>query len=321
MPRFGICAKELDMSAKETILGYFGEKLNSLFALVPEGVFSEITEIRVRVGKPLLFQRRGREYFLDEGGIGGDPRRSYKPSSRDIQETLQLMSDYSMYAFEEELRAGYITLSGGHRIGMSGQAVLEGGHVKTMKNISGFNIRISHEIKGCADKVLGKIAVPRLMHTMVISPPGCGKTTLLRDIARQLSDGVSGKFPGVTVGIVDERSEIAGCFRGVPQNDVGQRTDVLDGCPKAEGMLMLLRALSPRVIAVDELGGSGDIEAVEGIVNAGVCLVCTVHGRDLDEVGRKPALASLIGVFERFVTLSGCGKVVGICDNRGREVC
>jgi stage III sporulation protein AA len=309
------------MSAKEIILGYLGEKINTLFDPMPVNVFSEITEIRVRVGKPLLFSRKGKEYFLDESGWGfGEGDKGYKPSMRDIQEALQLMSDYSMYAFEEELKCGYITLAGGHRVGMSGQAVLEGKRVKTMRNISGFNIRISHEIKGCADPVIGRLAIPSPKHTMIISPPACGKTTLLRDIVRQLSDGVPGRFAGVSVGVVDERSEIAGCYRGIPQNDVGRRTDVLDGCPKDEGMVMLLRSMAPRVIAVDELGGSGDIEAVEGIVNAGVCLVCTVHGRDLEDIGQKASLGGLLCIFERFVVLSGCGKIAGVYGKGGQAL-
>jgi stage III sporulation protein AA len=299
-----------------------GEKINSLFSPMSEDYFAGISEIRIRTGKPLTFTRYSRERFIDgHGKCQSDPILGYCPEPKDIQEALSLMSDYSLYAFEEELRSGYITLSGGHRVGVSGQAVIENKALKTMKNISGFNIRVSHEIKGCADSVIGKIALPQLMHTMIISPPACGKTTLLRDVVRQLSNGVAGKFPGVNVGVADERSEIAGCYRGVPQNDVGIRTDVLDGCPKDEGMLILLRAMSPRVIAVDELGGRNDIRAVEDIVNAGVCLICTVHGRDLEDARQRMVLGELInrGIFERFVVLKAVGKIAGVYGRGGES--
>ncbi|MDR3238488.1 MAG: stage III sporulation protein AA [Clostridiales bacterium] len=310
------------MSAKEIILSYLGKKLHGVFETLSEEFFAGITEIRIRTGKPLILLRAGREYFLEETGRFGELAAAYQPCETDIQETLALISDYSLYAFEEELRSGYITLTGGHRVGVVGRAVLENSHLRGLKNISGFNIRISHEVKGCADAVIESLTLPRPRHSMIISPPGCGKTTLLRDIIRQLSNGRPGQFPGLPVGVVDERSEIAGCYRGVPQNDVGCRTDVLDGCPKAEGMIILLRSMSPRVIAVDELGSRADIQAVEDIVNAGVTVVCTVHGRDLEDIRQKKTFQELLAknIFERFVTLKGQGKLVGVFTEAGRPV-
>jgi stage III sporulation protein AA len=228
------------------------------------------------------------------------------------------MSNYSLYAFEEEIKNGYITIQGGHRVGICGQAVLAEGGIKTIKHINGLNIRITHQIKGCADGVIDKIAKPDLKHTMIISPPGCGKTTLIRDIARLLSNGDDDKnIPGYKVGIVDERSEIAGCYHGVPQNDVGIRTDILDAAPKAKGMIMLLRSMSPEVIIVDEIGRKEDSTAIDEIINSGVKLVCTVHGASLQDILKKEVLSEILrkDIFEIFIVLKygkTAGEIAGI---------
>ncbi|MCL1863635.1 MAG: stage III sporulation protein AA [Defluviitaleaceae bacterium] len=258
------------------------------------GGLENISEIRLRVDKPMILKLRGQEIPM---------RDTFFPTAEDIRETMERISQHSFYAYEAELSAGYITLPGGHRVGVSGQVVTENGAVKTWRHISGINIRIAHAVIGCADKIMPHLS-SEIPHTMIISPPAFGKTTLLRDIVRQLSDG------GLTIGLADERSEIAGCFRGIPQNDVGLRTDVIDGCPKAHAMIMLLRGMSPDVIAVDELGGEQDVRAVETVLNAGIKLICTVHGRDMDDVKQNPSLAALLrrNVFERFIVLEGVGK-------------
>lgn len=307
----------------ETILAALPKPLRSLIQQLPKDDLKKLEEIRLRQDRPLVLGLDRQDYFLNlQGGLTADPAQGYVVSGDDIQRTAQLISNSSLYAIEEELKNGYITLPGGHRVGLTGKVLAEQGKVRTIKYLSGFNIRLSRPVLGAADGVLKYLVGPggEFYHTMLISPPRCGKTTMLRDIVRQLSNGIpSLGWAGVTVGVVDERSEIAGCYRGVPQHDVGVRTDVLDACPKAAGMMMLIRSMSPKIIATDEIGRMADIEMLEEVFNAGVKVLTTVHGTGVQELMRRPALQRLLqmGVIERFVILSrtkGAGTVERIID-------
>lgn len=290
---------------KETITGVMPLPIRRMLELLSQETYDVLEEIRLRVGQPILLFIQGRELGLGECGIC-ELDKSYILTRENITGILQCMSDFSLYALEEEIRQGFITLEGGHRVGLVGKTVLERNAIKTLKYISGINIRIAHEVVGCSQKIMPYIlSRDRVFHTLIISPPGCGKTTLLRDMIRQLSNGFSGYGP-YTVGVVDERSEIAACYQGIPQNDVGMRTDVLDACPKVEGMRMLLRSMSPQIIAVDEIGSEEDGKAILEILNAGVSLICTAHGKDLAECTRRPVLKALLaqGLFERIIIIS-----------------
>ncbi|MCI9338052.1 MAG: stage III sporulation protein AA [Lachnospiraceae bacterium] len=248
-----------------------------------------IQEIRLRTGKPVIIHRKEREIFLtDQGEFSGNPARAHLTTDRELSRMLEHICHYSPYAFAEELRQGFITVAGGHRVGVAGQAVMEAdGRVRTFKNISYVNIRVSHQVKGAADTVLPDMYRDgELRSALIISPPGCGKTTLLRDLIRQISDG-NAYGPGMSVGVVDERSELAGSFQGKAQNDMGMRTDVLDGCPKEIGMLLLLRAMSPRVIAIDELGSEGELRALGQAAACGCRILATVHGEDRRDVEQR----------------------------------
>lgn len=292
--------------AKKIIVEYLGGELQRVLKILTDDFFEKIEEIRLRINKPIIIYNCSKEYTVTKyGSLSTNIKEGYIITQMDLSKTIELISNFSLYAFENELKSGYITLPGGHRVGVSGKAVINKGEVKTINNISGLNIRISHEIFGCSKTVLNYIATPNIMHTMIVSPPACGKTTLLRDIIRQVSNGVENKFEGQTVGVVDERSEIAGCYMGIPQNNIGIRTDVLDACPKAEGMIMLLRSMSPRVLAVDEIGKKEDIYAIEDIMNAGIKIICTVHGKSIEELKKRDVLSELINkkVFQRYVIL------------------
>jgi stage III sporulation protein AA len=292
------------------VLAVLPANLRKIVSGAGDGVLSRVEEIRIRALKPLMLGLdRGDVMLAGDGSAAGGGGQPYLVSEEDVDRCLHLISGSSIYALEEEIRNGFITIAGGHRVGITGKAVLEGGRVKTLKYISGINIRVSREIIGAAGSLMpGIIDRERgtIHHTLIFSPPRCGKTTVLRDAVRMISDGLpEWGLPGQTVGLVDERSEIAGCYRGIPRRNVGVRTDVLDGCPKAEGMTMLLRSMGPSVIATDEIGREEDVRALEEVLNAGVRVIFTVHGSSLEELAARPALNYLfrLGVVERYVLL------------------
>jgi stage III sporulation protein AA len=299
----------------------------ALRRLAPE-VLGELEEIRLRVQRPLAVVTAAATRFVTaEGQLTVDARRAYAVSGEDLKFTLEAVSRSSWYALTEQLREGYLTLPGGHRLGLAGEAVRGEERVAGMKHVASLNLRLAREVLDCSLGVLAWLwdrSAGLPCHTLVLSPPRAGKTTFLRDLVRHLSAGVPhlGILPS-SVGLVDERGEIAACFEGIPQNEVGPCTDVLSGWPKAQGMLVLLRALSPRVIATDEMGGPQDLAALWEVLNAGVRVVATVHAADLEELQRRPAWRQFLesGGFERFVVLSrrlGPGTVEAVRDRSGR---
>ncbi|NLP37959.1 MAG: stage III sporulation protein AA [Firmicutes bacterium] len=295
---------------RKHILPFLPPPVQSILTALEPAAVCRVEEIRLRAGQPLILETNEGEIFLGPEGLVADPGPAYRVTREDLHQILLQMTEFSLYARDEELKRGYLALPGGHRAGFAGRVVLEQGQVKLLRDLNSINLRLAREVKGAALGLLPHVYCrekKRVRHTLIVSAPQAGKTTMLRDLARLLSDGDerSGR-PGFKVGIVDERSELAGCYQGKPQLDVGMRTDVLDGCPKAEGMMMLVRSMSPQVVVTDELGRPEDVQAVEEVVNTGASVLTTAHAYNVRELIRRPSLAYLLenGLFERVIILS-----------------
>lgn len=288
------------------------------------GASEALEEIRVRADRPVMVMAPHGKYLTSRGALTDDARSALCSSLADCGRILEKISQHSLYALDQEMRGGYISLLGGYRVGFCGKPVLEDGSIRHFTNLTSFCIRIAREHKGCADKVMPYLLENDELHsTLVLSPPRCGKTTIIRDITRQLSLGTCGSARQVV--IVDERSEIAGSCRGVPQNDVGPATDVLDACPKAEGMRIALRAMSPDVLVTDEIGSEQDRRCVVDASGAGVAVIASAHAASLQDALKRPVLNDLLaaGLFGRVVVLSrerGAGTLACVYDGELEEI-
>ncbi|MDI3327655.1 MAG: stage III sporulation protein AA [Alicyclobacillaceae bacterium] len=292
-------------------------------------VLEALEEIRIRRDLPVhLWTGRGEGFLMGEGRLSPFPAEGMVAGAEDVMHVVQGLSQSSLYALEEELRRGYVTLPGGHRAGIVGRAVVAEGRVQTQVDITGVNLRVARPVTGISRDLADWLVEPpgKIGSVLIISPPQCGKTTLLRDLAYQVS---SGRWHPLVaprkVAVVDERSELAGTWKGRRHFDLGPRTDVLDGCPKAEGMMILLRSMSPEILVTDEIGGEEDVAALREVLRAGVIVFASVHGGDLQDIRRRPSLRPLVeeGAFFRYVVLSrqrGPMTVEGIFDASGRRL-
>lgn len=278
----------------DEILRLFPDQLKEAVKQKVKDRWNELQEIRFRLNQPI-------ELIYDSEI---DWIYHVKPVSKDGMFVLNQLSNFSLYRMEDELREGYITIEGGHRVGLAGKVNTLGGAVKAIQHITFFNIRIAKQKINVAQPIIPYMYKERYLNTLFIGPPQTGKTTLIRDIVRLIATGwdeVSAK----KVAVVDERSEIGGSIKGVPQHNVGVRTDLMDACPKAEGMMMMIRSMSPDVLVVDEIGSDKDVQALMEAILAGVVVICSVHGQTFEEIKKRPSLQALFqqNVFKRFVLL------------------
>lgn len=268
----------------------------------------EIEEIRLALDRPIMVKRRDGDGFVGPRGVTGRMDQAFTADARMIADMLDAVTGSSVYAVEEAMREGCLSLPGGHRVGLLGELKVEGGRSLGFKRVTGFNIRVNRPVIGAARRVLPSLMRPggTIGSTLIVSPPGCGKTTLLRDLIRSLSYGEPqfGLRPH-RVGVADERGEIAGSVRGLPQNDLGPRADVIDRSPKGIALSMLVRTMGPDVVATDEIGHADDAEAILEAAGAGVAVVCTAHGSDPKDLSARPSLRPLFveGIFSRIVLL------------------
>lgn len=256
--------------------------------------WDELQEIRLRLSRPVeLNFNRDTEWV-----------RSAELNREDCQYVMNQLSEFSLYRIEDELRQGYITIRGGHRVGLAGTAITRSGSIHALRDISFFNIRVAKEKKGAASGLMPYLAKQDYCHTLLVGPPKTGKTTIIRDLARTISEGWR-HIPPKKVAVIDERSEIAATFNGLPQHDIGKRTDVLNACPKAEGMIMMIRSMSPDILIADEMGSQQDVQAILDAAHAGMKVITSIHASSIDDLKKRPSLDPLWErqFFERIVFL------------------
>lgn len=250
---------------KEQILEFFPVELN-----IPEEIEKNIQEIRIRLGQAIVYKSYNQIF-----------KTNIIANESIILKLLECFTNNSVYAVQSEINSGFITIKGGHRIGISGTCIFENGKIKNIRYISSLNIRVAHEIKGCGENLVNNLYTNCFENTLILSSPGCGKTTLLRDMIRELS------MKGNNISVIDERSEIAAMYKGVAQNDLGPCTDIMNQCKKDTGIKMMIRSMAPNIIATDEIGDSKDIDAIYEANFAGIKLLLTAHGEALKDVPSK----------------------------------
>ena len=274
----------------DEILRYFPNKIYQIFSnLLQENpqIANELQEIRIRVDKPIILKLREKDLILQ-----------YNILQTEILQIVERLCENSIYAYKNQICEGFITIKGGHRVGLTGSCVIENGKITNIKYISSLNIRIAREVKNCSTRILREIIDienKTIYNSIIVAPPGRGKTTILRDIIRRLSDGIEEiKFRGKTCGVVDERGEIAAMYKGTPQNDVGIRTDIIENVSKNKGIHMLIRTMTPEIIACDEIGSKEDVEAIHYALYSGVKGIFTMQGKYVEDIKNNKQIYELI---------------------------
>lgn len=295
------------------ILTNFNPFIRTSLMKIPDKIKNNIQEICIRINSSIIIFTQNKSYFVGKNGeITPEDPKNLLISQNDILETMKILCNFSIYSYQNQIKEGFITLKGGHRVGISGTAVINNNEIINISDISSINFRISREVLGCSDRIFDKFGLD-IGGTLIIGPPSSGKTTTLRDIARKLSTSFDGDKL-IKVSIIDERREIAASYQGVPQRDIGF-SDVLSGFPKAEGIIRAIRTLSPKIIICDEIGGVEDAEAIKKSLNSGVGIIASIHAKSTDEMANSFRIKNILssGAIKRAVLLdSNPGKIKGM---------
>ena len=276
----------------EDVLDYLAENIKNEIKKYMSNI-QNIEEIRLRTNKPIILKNSNGNNLL-----------IHIVSKEELLETFQKVCEQSIYSYQKQICEGFITIKGGHRVGITGSCVIENGKIININYISSLNFRIAREKKDVSNKILKYILNENdVNNTLIISKPGCGKTTILRDLVRKISTKK-------TCGIVDERGEIASMYKGEPQNDIGILSDVMDNCTKSDGMKMLIRSMSPEVIVCDEIGNKQDIEAINYAMCSGVKGIFTAHGNSLEEIMLNEQISQLL---EKYIV-----QIIIVLDDKKR---
>ena len=295
------------------ILTNFNPFIRTALIKIPDKIKNNIQEICIRINSSIIIFTQNKSYFVGKNGeITPEDPKNLLISQNDILETMKILCNFSIYSYQNQIKEGFITLKGGHRVGISGTAVINNNEIINISDISSINFRISREVLGCSDRIFDKFGL-NIGGTLIIGPPSSGKTTILRDMARRLSTSFEADKL-IKVSIIDERREIAASYQGVPQRDIGF-SDVLSGFPKAEGIIRAIRTLSPKIIICDEIGGIEDAEAIKKSLNSGVGIIASIHAKSTDEMANSFRIKNILssGAIKRAVLLdSNPGKIKGM---------
>lgn len=286
-----------------SIFKYFPDKIEKKIAEEVLDKIDTLEEIRLRVQRPIILKFNDCDKII-----------KYAVTTEEILSCLQMICENSIYTYQNQISEGFITIKGGHRVGITGSCVIEDGKVININYIYSLNFRIARQIVGSSNKLIKyiiNINENNVFNTLIVAPPGAGKTTVLRDLIRQISSGIKElKFKAIDVGVVDERGEIAALYKGIPQNDIGVKIDVIENVHKSIGMRMLIRSMAPKVIVADEIGNENDIEAINYAICSGCRGIFTAHGESIEDILLNPVLKSLINIhiFEKIIFLDPSQK-------------
>lgn len=281
------------------ILKYFPDKIEKRIAEEVLDKLDTLEEIRLRVQRPIILKMNDCDKII-----------KYTVTTEEILACLQMICENSIYTYQNQISEGFITIKGGHRVGLTGSCVMDQDKVININYMYSLNFRVARQVVGSSNKLLKHILNVEqnsVYNTLIVAPPGSGKTTILRDTIRQISSGIKEiKFKAINVGVVDERGEIAALYKGIPQNDIGIKTDVIENVHKSIGMRMLIRSMAPKVIVADEIGNERDMEAINYAMCSGCKGIFTAHGSSMEDVMLNPVLKALSNnhIFDKLIFLS-----------------